>query len=108
MSKLIIIENDGSYSFLCPGCNDYHKVSANCTFNGDVMYPTFYPAILIRTGHYSRNHKYNCQCNVEDEYKKKYKCYRCHSFITNGRISFTNDCSHSLAGKTVDLLEVEE
>lgn len=29
----------------------------------------------------------------------------CHSFITDGEIQFLNDCTHKLAGHTVDLLE---
>ena len=27
----------------------------------------------------------------------------CHSFVRNGRIEFLGDCTHGLAGKTVDL-----
>lgn len=29
--------------------------------------------------------------------------YTCHSFVTDGRIQFLGDCTHSLAGQTVDL-----
>lgn len=31
----------------------------------------------------------------------------CDSFIRDGMVLFLPDCSHELAGKTVDLLEVE-
>jgi hypothetical protein len=27
----------------------------------------------------------------------------CHSFVTDGRIQFLGDCTHALAGQTVDL-----
>jgi hypothetical protein len=27
----------------------------------------------------------------------------CHSFVTDGRIQFLSDCTHALAGQTVDL-----
>jgi len=27
----------------------------------------------------------------------------CHSFVTDGRIQFLGDCTHTLAGQTVDL-----
>lgn len=30
----------------------------------------------------------------------------CHSFVTDGRIQFLSDCTHSLAGQTVDLPEM--
>jgi hypothetical protein len=29
----------------------------------------------------------------------------CHSFVTDGRIQFLNDCTHPLAGQTVDIPE---
>jgi hypothetical protein len=34
----------------------------------------------------------------------------CHSFVRNGRIEFLGDCTHALAGQTVDLkdLPIEE
>jgi hypothetical protein len=30
---------------------------------------------------------------------------RCHSFVREGRIKFLSDCTHELAGQTVDLPE---
>lgn len=32
----------------------------------------------------------------------------CHSFVTDGKIQFLNDCFHSLKGQTVDLPDWEE
>lgn len=32
---------------------------------------------------------------------------RCHSFVTDGRIRFLDDCTHGHRGKTMDLLDVE-
>jgi len=29
----------------------------------------------------------------------------CHSFITNGYIRFLNDCTHELAGETIEIPE---
>ncbi len=29
----------------------------------------------------------------------------CHSFVTDGRIQFLSDCTHPLAGQTVDIPE---
>ena len=31
----------------------------------------------------------------------------CHSYVTDGRIRFLNDCTHALTGQTVDLPEYE-
>jgi len=32
----------------------------------------------------------------------------CHSFIRDGKIQFLGDCTHALAGQTVDLPELPE
>ncbi len=31
----------------------------------------------------------------------------CHTWITNGQVIFLGDCSHDLAGQTLDLLDIE-
>jgi hypothetical protein len=32
----------------------------------------------------------------------------CHSFVTDGKIQFLGDCTHALAGQTVELPEQED
>lgn len=54
------------------------------TWNGNVEHPTLRPSILS-------------ECPP----------HRCHTFVADGRVQFLSDCSHELAGQTVDLLEVE-
>lgn len=83
----------GIYLFNCPGCNFTHQVAtkeskANVTwdFNDDLVNPTVMPSILM---HWSQGPK-----KVEE---------RCHSYIRDGKIQFLNDCTHALAGQTVDL-----
>jgi len=106
--KLRTLEG-GSVGFLCPGCNQMHAVRIstpqnNWTFNGDGDLPTFQPSVLVQW--------YSGEPPVTpdnfDEYKrapwmqvKKHNV--CHSFVTNGRIQFLGDCTHVLAGQTVDL-----
>jgi len=96
MSKLIVIDKDsgmeGDYKFFCPGCKWHHLVWTTTRnhnqclweFNGDIEKPTFSPSLLIRWG----------DGNV------------CHSFINNGMIQFLPDCTHTLAGKTVELPDI--
>lgn len=55
------------------------------TWNGDTNSPTLKPSVLIT-----------------------FDGFRCHSFITDGHARFLNDCSHSSAGKTIELPEIEE
>lgn len=74
----------------CPGCDDFHVVDTRWTFNGDFERPTFSPSLLL---------------NGDPTYHNP-AAPRCHSFIREGRIEFLGDCSHALAGKTVDLPEL--
>lgn len=101
-------------SFLCPGCGESHEVSdapGRWTFNGDFDKPTFSPSLLRTTGHFVSTHKPgedNCWCTYDAEHPDQpsgFACARCHSFVRDGRIQFLSDCTHSLAGQTVDLPE---
>lgn len=79
----------------CPGPYPYRiipvsigpKRPSSWSWNGDVDKPTLSPSILtIGSKHQPR----------------------CHSFVTDGKIRFLKDCTHELAGQTVDLLDVEK
>jgi hypothetical protein len=59
------------------------------TWNGDCDRPTLRPSVLTR-GVYSDG-----------------KDHVCHSWITDGQIHFLEDCTHSLAGQTLDLLDLQ-
>ncbi|WPZ24851.1 DUF6527 family protein [Sulfitobacter pontiacus] len=107
-SKLRKLEG-GLVAFVCPGCNESHQVtvdgSRGWTFNGDGDSPTFSPSVLVRSGHYIQGHTGDCWCTARDRKGRPFgaKCFRCHSFVTDGRIRFLDDCTHDLAGQTVDL-----
>ena len=49
---------------------------------------------------------------LENEAAMLIRVYRlddiCHSFVTDGRIQFLGDCTHKLAGQTVDLPDWEK
>jgi len=82
--------------FYCEGCKRTHgvnidkSISPNWEFNGDYNKPTITPSILVTVGHYPKPNDV------------------CHSFITDGKIQYLNDCSHELKGQTIELLNVEE
>lgn len=73
----------------CPGCEGGHGVPVSGPrawgFNGDFDSPTLTPSILINVG------GANPGCPI------------CHTFIRDGKIQFLNDCTHKLAGQTVDV-----
>jgi hypothetical protein len=90
MEKLKLIEERGvsiGFAFWCPGCEMHHLYYVpRWSFNGSMERPTFTPSLLNTWEHGpSREPR------------------RCHLFVTDGRIDFCSDCTHSLAGKSVDM-----
>lgn len=89
MAKLVVYphKNSTGYLFYCPGCKEEHLYSV-CTdgtrptwaFNGDMEKPTFTPSLFM-----------------PDRV--------CHLFMTDGRIQYLSDCTHHLAGQTIDMVE---
>jgi hypothetical protein len=94
-------------NFDCPGCEiGHHVVLTDWTppgktrapddgrpkwvFNGDPAKPTFSPSILVHT-----------------HWGPERRSVVCHSFVRDGRIEFLPDCTHALAGQTVDLPDVD-
>lgn len=110
----------GLVAFLCPGCGMHHQVRVEgegrpkWTYNGNPNAPTFQPSILFRSGHYAQHfdkEKHgDCWCTYKERYNEEpaFNCVICHSFVTDGKIQFLSDCSHSLAGQTVDLPDVHQ
>ena len=66
----------------------------------------------MRTGHYIPGHKGpDCWCTYNERHpgeEAPFKCTICHSFVTDGKIQFLSDCTHGLAGQTVELSEIDE
>ena len=99
--KLLPIEENGvtvGYFYECPGCGMGHAPhvrphklpnGASWEFNGNLDLPTFSPSILV---------------TMEDPDGRKVMV--CHSFVENGKIRYLSDCTHHLAGQTVDLPEI--
>jgi len=77
------------FSFFCEGCGCCHMFTSSWKFNQDFKNPTVSPSILVKHGRDGR-----------DEI--------CHSFITDGKIRYLNDCTHKLAGKIVELQDFWE
>ncbi len=117
LSRVLRNVEGGGVVFYCPGCKQRHCVwigagnGPRWTFNFNVDAPTFSPSVLIRTGHYCDGqpqppHCDTCNdCAVDGE---PTMCKICHSFVRDGRIEFLSDCTHALAGQTVDLPDMPE
>lgn len=105
--------------FRCPGCDEVHGVNVGLVnlhcpvvwqFNEDVEKPTFSPSLLIRSGHFVPGQEgRQCWCSYDWEEKEPvFSCSVCHSFVNNGQIQFLSDCTHKLAGQTVELPDWEK
>ncbi|MDQ1920559.1 DUF6527 family protein [Massilia pseudoviolaceinigra] len=97
----------GGLMFMCPGCEYSHVVHAagegwagpTWGFNDDGDRPTFAPSVLVTTGR-----AVDPTFVPEDGDPPEI----CHSFVTDGRIQFLGDCTHALAGQTVELPDWSE
>ena len=65
-----------------------HVVDARWTFNDDLEKPTISPSLKV-------------SYLVDEE-----DCV-CHSFIREGTIQYLSDCTHHLAGKTIEIPDFE-
>lgn len=94
-------------SFMCLGCGRRHVVQVGegtgprWSWNGSLEMPTSSPSVLVTWNEPSDN---------PDEFDDTSKDVKkvCHTFVRNGQIEYLSDCTHSLAGKTIDLPELEE
>ena len=85
-----------THAHYCPACETSHDYAveapfrngAQWTFNGDLDKPTFTPSMRIEWG-------------MGGDQPNKI----CHYFVTDGRIAYCSDSTHSLSGQTVDLPE---
>ncbi len=92
--------------FDCPGCGFYHQVQVGhgpgprWQRNGSMERPTFEPSILVTGVHRLTDEQYQ-RIVAGEKIEPKPLC--CHSYVRDGRIQFLGDCSHEMAGQTVDL-----
>lgn len=77
--------------FWCPGCDDLHQVDDKWQVNDTGGLLTISPSVLVSRQFSDYAHGRGI---VDD---------RCHSFVRGSHIEFLSDCTHKLAGQTVQL-----
>jgi hypothetical protein len=86
--RVFVATNGNSFSFKCPGCKEVHRIPLHrWALTGPLEAPSVYPSM-------------NITWTSDDDGEVK---ARCHSIITDGKITFTPDTMHALKGQTVDL-----
>jgi len=90
--------NESVLAFHCPGCECMHGLHINkpnydngaqWTWNGNYDKPTFNPSVHVW---YERG---------------GVRTTSCHCWVRDGMIEFLGDSSHSLAGTTVPMVDVD-
>ncbi len=108
LSAILRSVEGGNFAFWCPGCGYSHQIAvgtpfrngASWSFNGDVEKPTFAPSLHCKSGHHADGTPPG-ECWLCKKGSKA--CGVCHSFIIDGQIQFLGDCTHPLAGQTVQI-----
>ena len=89
LKRIYEYESKVVYAFRCLGCEEEHQVRLEgegaWQWNRSFESPTIQPSILVNRG----------RCNPT--------AHVCHSFVTDGKIQYLGDCTHALAGQTIEL-----
>jgi hypothetical protein len=114
LGKKLRLCEGGTVMFKCPGCGYSHGVHIAPAadgrarpvwgFNGDGDRPTFTPSVLLQTEMWEPPVTPENLAEWKRAPWEQVKVPKvCHSFVTDGRIQFLSDCTHALAGQTVEL-----
>jgi hypothetical protein len=96
MAVKLHLVRENWYAFHCPGCQCAHMIPVNgektdnghgWQWNGSLERPTLNPSILV---HSHPQHRMP-------------PTPRCHLFVRDGTVMYLADCTHELAGKTVEI-----
>ncbi len=121
-------EDHVGYNFFCPGCLESHSVKTKTPtgspqhvwgFNDDTEHPTFTPSVLVTWEEpLNIGDPQALRRDIEDTHRRKEAgeehakipqvAKRCHSFVKNGHIEYLSDCTHSLAGQTIEMIDWED
>lgn len=104
--------SDNLFLFYCPGCQYHHGVSSAWGFNGDFDKPTFSPSILVKSTKMTEKGEADYEAWLAAGCPKTGEVFDhvptvCHSFVTDGKIQYLSDCTHELAGQTIELEDIE-
>lgn len=110
LSKILRDAEGGLIQFWCPGCNQVHGIRVTgedptWKWDENSARPTVSPSVKVSYYQITKEGAAMIAQGAPPPDGKRYpgNDIVCHSFIKDGRIQFLSDCTHSLAGQTVDL-----
>lgn len=94
----------GHIAHWCSACRQLHEFAvdrpfrngARWSFSGPADAPTFTPSMNIRIGPYPDSSKKAGQIEV------------CHYLVNHGRIQYLADCTHAMAGQTIEMPDLPQ
>lgn len=95
MSSKLEKLSDGKLVWWCPACETYHGGYVDgqnrpvWRFDGNFNTPTFSPSFLVRMPRGDRTEI-------------------CHTFVEKGHIRYLPDCTHSMAGKSIPMININD
>ncbi len=115
ISRVLRSAEDGGLLFHCPGCDMLHRVKVGqgegprWGWDGNAEAPTLTPSVLVRWRRWtpSAEDPRVAEKIRTGEIVQTPEEWVCHSFVRAGRIEFLSDCTHALAGQTIDLPDVD-
>jgi hypothetical protein len=90
------------FAWWCPACEEVHPLPSGWTFNGDLDKPTFSPSF---------RHSGKQIVKIDGKWNGEWVCdesgravdWCCHYVVTNGQVAYCGDCTHAMAGKTIEM-----
>jgi hypothetical protein len=115
LSRLLRNSADNGLAFWCPGCERAHRIQHGAgngprwQWNGDAERPTFSPSVHVTGTDMTEKGEADyaawiaAGCPARNGVAFESAPVVCHTFVTDGRIQYLNDCTHALAGQTIDM-----
>jgi len=111
--KRSTVNGKPAWLFECPAEGCMHFADERWTFNGNEELPTFTPSFLVSSTRMTDKGIADYNAWSDAGYPKRTEPFDsvpmvCHSFVTDGKIQYLNDCTHELAGQTLEIPDWKE
>lgn len=113
LSNILRKQTGGRVAWWCPGCDEAHAITVEGAgawgWDGNTDAPTFTPSVkvdgfvLTLAGRALLSKDQADGTRRGEGFTYDRVATVCHSFVKAGRMEFLGDCTHSMAGQTVEI-----